>query len=310
MFQYLCIAWYTQALTQRHMAYTTNPNVPKVRWEAVKMLRSGRSSREVARHFGYAQSTVVRWARKAGRRNAGPIPTESSRPKRSPRALPEATVRKIVEKRLERNRCGQVVHQELLRAGVDVSLSSVQRTLGRCRLLKKRSPWKRPHDFTPRPEAAFPGALVEVDTVHIRTPSGRTLYVYTLVDVHSRFAYAKVTERIGAKESARFLKEAVRKAPFPFVLAQTDNGSEFSTGFTYALRRMGVSHRHARVRRSNDQAHVERFNRTLQEECLDHVFREPKAFRKALREYLPYYNGERLHMGIGFRTPAQVMQSY
>ncbi|NTW14415.1 MAG: helix-turn-helix domain-containing protein, partial [Candidatus Moranbacteria bacterium] len=42
------------------MAYTSNPNIPKVRWKAVKMLRSGKSSREVARYFGYDQSTILR----------------------------------------------------------------------------------------------------------------------------------------------------------------------------------------------------------------------------------------------------------
>jgi transposase-like protein len=105
------------------MPYTTNPHAPKVRWEAVKMLRSGKSSREVARYFGYDQSTVLRWAKKASTRNAGPIPTRSSRPHHNPNALPGAVVSAIISKRLEHDRCGQVVHQELLRSGVEVSLS-------------------------------------------------------------------------------------------------------------------------------------------------------------------------------------------
>ena len=284
------------------MAYTTNPNLPKVRWQAVKLLKTGKSSREVARYFGYHQSTIVRWEHKARLLNAGPILTKSARPKSSPRALSASVVRAIIAKRLERNRCGQVVHQALLKAGVSVSLSSVQRTIDRCGLTKKRSPWKRPHDFTPRPEAAFPGAFVEVDTVHLMSPLGARLYAYTLIDVHSRFAYAKIVEKIGVAPSIHFLKQARRKAPFPFLMVQSDNGSEFSIGFTQALKRGGVLHRHSRVRQSNDQAHVERFNRTVQEECLDQVSHGLKAFRKALKEYLPYYNGERMHMGIGFQT--------
>ena len=287
-----------------------NPHLPKVRWQAVKMLRSGKSTREVARYFGYAQSTVVRWEQKARLLNAGPIPTESSRPKRSPLALPEEVVKKIIEKRLERNRCGQVVHQELLRSGVMVSLSSVQRTLDRCHLTKKRSPWKRPHDYTVRPDAAFPGAFLEIDTVHLMSPLGSRIYVYTLIDVYSRFAHAEVVDRIGAQASARFVVRAMKLAPFPFVMIQSDNGSEFSIGFTHALERYGIGHRHSRVRRSNDQAHVERFNRTVQEECLDHVSHGLKTFRKALKEYLPYYNEERMHMGINYQTPLQVMQRY
>ena len=292
------------------MAYTSNPKVPKVRWQAVKMLRTGKSSRAVARYFGYHQSTIVRWAKKAKLRNAGPIPTDSARPRHHPGALSPAVVKAIVSKRLERGRCGQVVHQALLQEGVVVSLSSVQRTIDRCGLTQKRSSWKRPHDFTVRPAAAFPGAFLEVDTVHLMSPKGARLYAYTLIDVHSRFAYAEVVEKIGVVPSIRFLEHARKRAPFPFVMVQSDNGSEFSIGFTHALKRSGVEHRHSRVRRSNDQAHIERFNRTLQEECLDHVWHGLKAFRKALKEYLPYYNEERLHMGIGFQTPEEVMQRY
>lgn len=292
------------------MAYTKNPQAPQVRWQAVKMLRSGKSTREVARYFGYNQSTIVRWKEKARLRNAGPIPTDSSRPYNHPLALTKGVVQAIVSKRLERNRCGQVVHQALKRDGVLVSLSSVQRTINRCGLTKKRSPWKRPHDFTPRPEAAFPGAFLEVDTVHLMSPKGERLYAYTLIDIHSRFAYAEVVDKIGVAPSIRFLEQARREAPFPFILVQSDNGSEFSIGFTQALKQSGIKHRHSRVRQSNDQAHIERFNRTLQEECLDHVWHGLRTFRKALKVYLPYYNEERMHMGINYQTPSQVMQSY
>lgn len=44
-----------------HMSYSKNPNLPKVRAEAVKMVRSGQSVRAVARHFGYSHSAVVKW---------------------------------------------------------------------------------------------------------------------------------------------------------------------------------------------------------------------------------------------------------
>lgn len=290
------------------MPYTTNPHAPKVRWGAVKMLRSGKSSREVARYFGYDQSTILRWSKKASTRNAGPIPTRSSRPHHNPNALPGTIVSAIVSKRLEHDRCGQVVHQALLREGVSVSLSSVQRTLDRCHLTKKRSPWKRHHDFTPRPIAAFPGALMEVDTIHLLSPKGERVYVYTMVDLFSRFAYAEVSEKIGVKESILFFRNARKRCQFPILMIQSDNGPEFTIGFTHALLRYGTAHRHSRMRRSNDQAHVERFNRTVQEECLDFVPRSVKRLRKALKEYLPYYNGERLHMGIDFKTPLEVMQ--
>jgi hypothetical protein len=108
---------------------------------------------------------------------AHPIPTRSSRPKTSPRALPREIVQAIIGKRAGGRRCGQVIHEELRREGVPVSLSSVH-TLERTHLLKSRSPWKRLHDATPHPLATHPGALSQADTVHLRLPDGSCLYVY------------------------------------------------------------------------------------------------------------------------------------
>jgi transposase InsO family protein len=198
----------------------------------------------------------------------------------------------------------------LKKQGVMVSLSSVKRTLDRTRLLKKRSPWKRPHDATPRPVATFPGALVQVDTIHIIAPDGSRIYIYTLIDLYSRWAYAEVVERIGAEASAKFLRRAATQASFRFVMVQSDNGSEFSTRFTHRLLALGVAHRHSRVRQSNDNAHVERFNRTIQEECLDQTAHNLRDFRAAIKKYLPYYNTERSHMGINYQTPSQLVPRY
>lgn len=67
-----------------------------------------------------------------------------------------------------------------------------------------------------------------------------------------------------------------------------------------------MTHRHSRVRQANDNAHVERFNRTVQEECFYHLPQELALYR-ALQRYLPYYNTERLHLGLNLKTPAQVV---
>lgn len=216
----------------------------------------------------------------------------------------------IVSERSRRQRCAEHVYHALKRQGVAVSLSSVKRTLERALLLKKRSPWKRPHDFTPRPEAAFPGAILELDTIHIIAPDGSRIYLYTLIDLYSRWAYAEVAEKIGASISARFIYRAQRRATFRFQLVQTDHGSEFSTFFTHTLWRMGMKHRHSRVRQKDDQAHIERFNRTIQEECLDRVEHNFRDFRAAIRTYVPYYNTERTHMGINYQTPSELVPSY
>lgn len=291
-----------------YMAYSMNPELPKVRREAVRLVKQqGWSTRKVARHFGYTQSAIVKWCAKDPTGGFRKIETQSSRPKRSPHALSRDIVSAIIRERVGRRRCAEHVYHALQKQGVCVSLSSVKRTLDRCHLRKKRSPWKRPHDFTPRPEPAFCGALLELDTIHIIAPDGSRIYIYTIIDLYSRWAYAEVVETIGAHRSAGFARRAQRAAPFRFVVIQTDHGSEFSTRFTHRLLQRDILHRHSRVRQKDDQAHIERFNRTIQEECFDRVTHNISSFKRALPAYLRWYNSERSHMGINYRTPLDLI---
>lgn len=287
-----------------YMPYTSNPNLPRVRMDAVKLVRSGKSIRQVARRFGYQPSTISRWVKKSVvyGHNGLWIPTESSRPKTSPEALKREIVEAIIAERLAHGRCAEIVHQAVLKQGYVVSLRSVERTLDRHHLLKKRSPWKRHHDPTERPVAALPGALVEVDTIHVVPREYPRFYVYTLLDVYSRWAWAAVSARITTHDSLRFVRRATQLAPFSITMLQSDHGSEFSTYFTENSQ---LNHRHSRVRTPNDNAHLERFNRTVQEECLDRVRPTPRAYRTALAEYLPYYNTERMHLSLNFKTPLE-----
>jgi transposase InsO family protein len=218
-------------------------------------------------------------------------------------------VEAIIVQREKRGRCAEIVHRELRSQGIEVSLSSVKRTLKRQGLIKKRSPWKRWHFTASRPLAKNPGDLVQIDTIHVIVGQQR-FYVYTLIDIASRWAYAKVFLRINTHNSLKFIKEAQRKAGFSFKMIQSDHGSEFSAWFTEHLGKLGVSHRHSRVRKANDNGHVERFNRTLQEECLNRLIKSPIIYQQAINEYLPYYNSERLHLGINFKTPLEVVLSY
>jgi transposase InsO family protein len=291
------------------MPYSKNPHLPKVRRDAVNLVKYRRwSMRKTARHFGVEPSTVSRWCKHPHATGWNEIPTHSSRPHTSPNALKKEIVEAIIKKRIGRRRCGEVIYHELKNEGVVVSLPSVQRTLDRLGLLKKRSLWKRPHDKTERPEATCAGALIQLDTVHIHAPDGTRFYVYTMIDLYSRWAYAEVVVKISAKRSVGFVRRAQKASPFKFGMIQTDHGSEFSIWFTHALWQKDMHHRHSRVRKPNDNAHIERFNRSIQEECLDQTTHTIPDFRKALKKYLPYYNTERLHMGLNFKTPQEVLR--
>ena len=291
------------------MAYTINPNLPRLRMEAVKKMKNeGWSIRQTARYYGYNPSTISRWLNRAPDDFRKTIPTKSSRPHSHPAMLSEEKVRAIVKVRLEHNKCAEVVHGDLKNKGIIVSLSSVKRTLKRTNLIRYRSPWKKWHYSLPRPIAEKPGDLLQLDTVHFVTSSGRRFYVYTIIDLYSRWAYAEVVKKISAGNSVMFLKNARKRAKFNFVMVQSDNGPEFTQWFTKGVARMKIAHRHSRIRKCNDNAHIERFNRTIQEECFG--TEKPVNYDRYLsliNDYLKYYNNSRLHLGLRLKTPAEMI---
>ena len=280
--------------------------MPKVRRDAADMVRRGYIPTEVGRRFGVGSSTICKWVKKAEIIGYYPIPTLSSKPKHHPNELSKEKIQMIVKKRLRHNRCAEVVHKELLNEGIEISLSSVKRTLDRRGLLKKRSPWKRYHPHVDRPIPEKAGDLVQIDTIHIMTGKKTRLYVFVLIDVFSRWVYVKAYERMSAKTSILFVREAQRKASFHFKMLQSDHGPEFGKWFVERIER---SHRYTRIGKPNDNAHIERFNRTLQEECLDKLKTNVSIINKALLKYLKYYNTERLHMGISLLSPIQLLDS-
>jgi transposase InsO family protein len=295
-----------------YMAYTNNPKLPKLRMEAVMRVRGGASIRQVARYYGYEPSTVKRWVDRAERdslHGANTIITESSRPHHHPKELDERIVARIVELRHNTRRGAEFIHVLLAREGTTVSLSSVKRTLSR-HGLTKYSKWKKWHQSTPRPRPEAPGLLVEADTVHVGRKDGTELYIYTLIDVNSRWAYALPDRKISVAGGANFALEAQRAAPFVFETVQTDHGPEFSKWFTKKLSEHTIEHRHTRVRKPNDNAHIERFNRTIQDECIHRLPKKLEVWQKEVPEYIHYYNNERPHQGIGWLTPAEVLRSY
>lgn len=293
-----------------YMPYTTNPHLPKVRMRAVLKVRSGWAVRQTARYFGVQPGTISKWVKRAPLDGRLSIPTQSSRPHNHPNQLSSYLVKKIIEYRCRNNRCSEVVHRELFNDGHIVSLSSVKRTLDRYGLIKKRSKWKKFHKYIPRPEVKKPGDLVQIDTIHVwRKQNEPLLYIYTLLDVCSRFAYAKVVKKMNTYASIKFLTQAQKYLPFDFKILQSDHGTEFSKHFTRYAQFKGLTHRHSRVRKPNDNAHLERFNRTIQNECLSKYHLSFINYQKALPPYLNYYNYHRLHLGINLITPAQCFQA-
>ncbi len=281
----------------------------KVRVSAVKLVLSGWGIRKTARYIGCSPGTITKWCSRAPNDLRLGIPTLSSRPHHSPNRIPDEIKSAIVKKRLSPHpRCGVVIQKELENEGIKASVSTVNRVLDRHGLLKKKSKWKRPWKNTPRPIPENPGDLVELDTIHLRPYWFRNdietkWYVYTGIDVNSRWAYAEVAERISPGPSLHFARNIQLKAPFTTQCFQSDNGQEFGRYFTLNL---GTRHRKIRKRKPNDNAHIEKFNRTIQDECINkRVFKNIEELRQCVEEYIDHYNNQRLHMGINLITPMQ-----
>ena len=193
------------------MAYSKNPYLPRVRMSAVLLVRKGWSVRQTARYIGVSPGTVSKWVKRAprGTRQLS-IPTLSSRPHSIPGKIDPKIEKAIIKERKRTNRCGQVIHHVLTaKYGIPVSLSTVHRVLDRNGLTKKYSPWKRRHTLLPRPDIALPGDLLELDTIHQFKFLVKTrMYVYTIIDLASRWSYAWASERISVWKSLKFIERS------------------------------------------------------------------------------------------------------
>lgn len=281
--------------------------MPLVRMEAVRLVRSGWSTVKVAKHMGYSQSAIVKWMKRAPHDlRTRIIPTYSSKPLHHPNELPALTVKAIIEYRKKYRRCAEVLQYLLSKDGIEVSLSSVKRTLRRNELTYP-SKWKKWHQYPPRPTAESPGMLVELDTIHVG-PHENRLYIYTLLDVCSRRAYAIPSLRINTHKSLQFVENAKLILPFEIKTLQSDHGSEFSKWFAKRIEERDMVHRHSRVRKPNDNAHLERFNRTIQDECISRIPRRISVWQKEIPEYLEYYNNERPHLALEMKSPVDLIK--
>ena len=320
------------------MAYSTNPYLPKARAFAMQLLiREQFPVQTVANRCGVHRSTVWRWKRKwdvlnqdvqmdnpnrprrvYSRENhlsrcAWRIPTDSARPRTSPTAVSEDLARLVLAVRAQLKRCAEVVWHHLVTVlAVSVSLSSVRRILRRHHCFDgARKPRVR-RDNPRRPQVTRPGELVQTDTIHHVDPkTGRRLYYYTVIDLFTRMTYVILVPKLSPGNAARAVLEAQHHWGFSISLVQADNGPEYGRYIDQTLTRHAIPTRHSRLHRPNDNAHIERFNRTIQEECIGHYWNRsvPLPSQQAkLSAWLEYYNTQRVHLGIQLLTPMQMLQ--
>ena len=320
------------------MAYSTNPNLPRARAIALQLLiREGLPPQVVANRCGVHRSTIWRWKRKwdilndhvqltndnRPTRSVGNkfrqaalkwfVPTLASRPRTSPRAVAPHIVARVLELRTELKRCAEVVWHHLTHTdGIRISLSSVRRILRRHHCFDGARKKRVRPDNPRRPHVTKPGELVETDTIHYICPLTKTRrYVYTVIDLYTRMAYAEVHPRILPGLAAKVVLHARNEFGFDFAMVQSDNGPEFGRYFEQVLARHSMLTRHTRLGRPNDNAHIERFNRTIQEECLGSYITYKTTIthiQTKLDNYLEFYNFKRVHLGLQCKTPSDMLR--
>ena len=313
------------------MAYYRGKDVEKSRGNAMQeVILEKRSIAQVARRFGKNRSTIYRWIKKwrmqqnvllenPGRpsRTLGRvfrwqsvkwnIPTLSSAPKTHPNALNADIISAILRIRQHRYECAEIIHYKLAKEGINISLSSIKRVIKRNELWRKKRRY-RWNEKRPLPTA--PGELIQTDTVHYVNPLNHSkMYIYTVIDLYTRMAYAKISPKLSEKGAAETIFEAQKFMSFPFKMVQSDNGAEFQNHFQGRLNSKGIKTRHSRVRHPNDDAHIERFNRTLRKECIGQYNpnKNINFIDHKLNRFIRYYNYDRIHLGIGLKTPYEVL---
>jgi len=181
---------------------------------------------------------------------------------------------------------------------------------GKIKPLRRQKVLRKPKEF----KVVYPGHLVALDTIE-KFVYGYRRYVITFEDIYSRFGFAWATTSHASKAAKEFFNLCQKVFPFPFAFINvlTDNDSEFKKHFSEELKELHLTHYHTYPKTPKMNAHLERFNKTIQDEFIDFHqddLLEPDLFNQSLIDYLIFYNTERVHYAFQNKfSPVQFMLS-
>ena len=183
---------------------------------------------------------------------------------------------------------------------------------GKIKPIKRQKVLRKPKDFKP----SYPGHLVALDTVEIFI-NGIRRYVITFEDIFTRFGFAWATKSHASLAAKEFFELCLKAFPysFNFLYVLTDNGSEFKKHFAEELRRLHLTHYHTYPKTPKMNAHLERFNKTIQEDFVNFRYEllrnDIDEFNRQMMDWLIFYNTERVHYAFQNKmSPVQFMISY
>ena len=146
------------------------------------------------------------------------------------------------------------------------------------------------------------------DITYIGTWEG-WLYLATVIDIASRrvVGYA-LADHLRTELVADALANAVAvRNPGPGVIFHSDKGCQYtSAAFASFAGDCDVTLSLGRTGQCWDNALSESFFASLKGELIDlHAWPTKAAARRAIVEYIAWYNGTRLHSTLGYRSPAE-----
>jgi putative transposase len=210
------------------------------------------------------------------------------------------------------------IHAQLRREGLEVNRKKVQRLmkdLGLKALYPKPKTTIRgdQHKVTPYLLGGLkierPHQVWQVDITYLRLPGG-FVYLTALIDVYSRAIVGFRLSNALSKEAALdALADAIWRYGPPEII-NSDQGAQFTSEAFQKLciangTKISMSHKGG----STDNAYVERFWRTLKFEGFYLSLPKTMAQLKSmLSKFIHWYNEERLHSALKYKTPMEVLK--
>jgi putative transposase len=151
-----------------------------------------------------------------------------------------------------------------------------------------------------------PNQVWAADITYIPMARG-FLYLVAIIDWYSRYVLSwRLSNTLDASFCVEALEEALRKGR-PDIF-NTDQGAQFtSEAFTGILEQHGVRISMDGKGSYNDNLFIERLWRSVKyEEVYLKAYHDGREARVSLVNYFRFYNTERPHQALGYRTPAEI----